>query len=89
LVKRFNIFNSVVAKTGGNVSNKIHQWHIAIQQISENLKNSPYNPCIVYGGSGLGKTHLMQAAGHLVKEKDPKAKIIYTALIFCFRFFLR
>jgi chromosomal replication initiator protein len=53
----------------------------AIQQIAENLKNSPYNPCIVYGGSGLGKTHLMQAAGHLVKEKDPKAKIIYMPLM--------
>ena len=53
----------------------------AIQQIAENLKNSPYNPCIVYGGSGLGKTHLMQAAGHLVKEKNPETKIIYLPLM--------
>ncbi len=53
----------------------------AIQQIAQNLKDSPYNPCIVYGGSGLGKTHLMQAAGHLVKEKDVNAKIIYMPLM--------
>lgn len=53
----------------------------AIQQIAQNLKISPYNPCILYGGSGLGKTHLMQAAGHLVKEKDHKVKIIYMPLM--------
>ena len=53
----------------------------AIQQIAQNLKASPYNPCIVYGGSGLGKTHLMQAAGHLVQEKNPKTKVIYVPLM--------
>ncbi|RUA05238.1 MAG: chromosomal replication initiator protein DnaA [Gammaproteobacteria bacterium] len=53
----------------------------AIQQIAENLKKSPYNPCIIYGGSGLGKTHLMQAAGHLVKEQKPKTKIIYAPVM--------
>lgn len=53
----------------------------AIQQISENLKNSPYNPCIIYGSSGLGKTHLMQAAGHLAKEKNPTTRIIYMPLM--------
>ncbi|MBA5248559.1 MAG: chromosomal replication initiator protein DnaA [Gammaproteobacteria bacterium] len=53
----------------------------AIRQIAENLKKSPYNPCIIYGGSGLGKTHLMQAAGHLVKEQNPKNKVIYAPLM--------
>lgn len=53
----------------------------ATQQIAENLKKSPYNPCIIYGGSGLGKTHLMSAAGHLAKERNPKAKVIYVPLM--------
>ena len=53
----------------------------AIRQIAENLKKSPYNPCIIYGDSGLGKTHLMQAAGHLVKQQNPKTKIIYAPVM--------
>ena len=53
----------------------------ATRQIAENIKSSPYNPFIIYGGSGLGKTHLMQAAGHLAKEKNPNIKIIYMPLM--------
>lgn len=53
----------------------------AIRQIAENLKKSPYNPCIIYGDSGLGKTHLMQAAGHLVKGQNPKIKVIYAPVM--------
>ncbi|WXU00580.1 MAG: Chromosomal replication initiator protein DnaA [Catillopecten margaritatus gill symbiont] len=53
----------------------------AIRQIAENPKKSPYNPCIIYGGSGLGKTHLMQAAGHLVKAQNPKSKVIYAPVM--------
>ncbi len=53
----------------------------AIQQIAENLESSPYNPCIIYGDSGLGKTHLMQAAGHLTQEKNIKTKVIYVPLM--------
>lgn len=53
----------------------------ATKQIAENIKTSPYNPFIIYGGSGLGKTHLMQASGHLAKEKNPNIKIIYVPLM--------
>ncbi|KAF0812248.1 Chromosomal replication initiator protein DnaA [Andreprevotia sp. IGB-42] len=48
----------------------------AAQQVAEHPGVS-YNPLFVYGGVGLGKTHLIQAIGNFVHQRNPKAKIRY------------
>ena len=46
------------------------------RQVAENAGTS-YNPLLIYGGVGLGKTHLMQAVGNEIVARNPGANVIY------------
>ncbi len=69
LNRTFNFTNFVEGK-----SNQLGL--AAARQVAENPGGS-YNPLFIYGGVGLGKTHLMQAVGNALVDKNPNAKVIY------------
>src|SRR5947207_5753054 len=50
--------------------------HAACQAVAERPSKA-YNPLFLYGGTGMGKTHLMQAIGHQIKRQTPQAAICY------------
>lgn len=63
-------FEAFVAGSGNQFA------HAAAQAVAERPSKA-YNPLFLYGGVGMGKTHLMQAIGHEVKRRQPQASICY------------
>lgn len=55
-------------------SNRI--CHATAYAASQDL-GGEYNPLFIYGGVGLGKTHLLHAIGNLVQDENPKRKVLY------------
>ena len=51
--------------------------HAAAQAVANNPAHA-YNPLFLYGGVGLGKTHLMHAIGNRIKQNNPSMKVLYT-----------
>jgi chromosomal replication initiator protein len=46
-------------------------------QVAQTPGQPNTNPFVMYGGTGLGKTHLMHATGNLMRQRDPKARVLY------------
>jgi len=63
-------FDSFIVGSFNNIA------HAAAVAITKNI-GTLYNPLFIYGGVGLGKTHLLQAIGNKVKEENPGIKVYY------------
>ena len=59
------------------VGNNNSLAHAASVAVAESPINSEYNPLYIYGGPGLGKTHLIHSIAHYILENSPELKILY------------
>ncbi len=48
--------------------------------VAVNPGNNPFNPLYIYGDSGLGKTHVVQAIGHEIRERHPELQVLYVSM---------
>jgi len=71
LNERYKFDNFIVGK-----SNELA--HAAGRAVAQK-PGQTYNPFFIYGGVGLGKTHLMQAIGHMSLQNNPSLKVLYTS----------
>ena len=56
-----------------------HFAYAAAKAVGDSPGKTDYNPLIIYGGTGLGKTHLLQAIGNHALSKNPRLKVYYAS----------
>ena len=74
----FGTLNSKYTFDSFVIGNSNRFAHAASVAVAESPANA-YNPLFLYGGVGLGKTHLMHAIGHHIQANNPSAKVVYVS----------